>query len=262
MFSPLLPLQGPQEAIREPKPNRPPLFWRRGGVISRSRLGHTPAEGLTHRWSCLSILVPERWGRAVNIFAKCFLIAALVLPAMSSAQVYRCKQADGKTSYQQSPCPTGQQQSRPSIMRAPTLTDEERLRAAKKATPSDYSSQPDSSRHMGPDPQQAVMSAQRKRERECNARYDQLLKNNGSDWAKRHGLSVERDRAACIYGSGSHSSGQEIFMQSSNRLTRGQCQGQCASQQGQCVAQCRGNGQCIASCSATHGQCQAMCSRL
>lgn len=51
-------------------------------------------------------------------------------PTNVSAQVYKCKGADGKIAYQQVPCPAGQQETRPTIMRGPTLTDEERFNAA------------------------------------------------------------------------------------------------------------------------------------
>lgn len=59
-----------------------------------------------------------------------WLIGMLFFPAFASAQVYKCEGADGKLAYQQTPCATGQRETRPAIMRGPTLTDEERFNAA------------------------------------------------------------------------------------------------------------------------------------
>lgn len=39
----------------------------------------------------------------------------------------------------------------------------------------------------------------------------------------------------------------------------GQCMGYCASEQGMCIANCRGNGPCIGNCGASHGRCVAAC---
>lgn len=59
----------------------------------------------------------------------CFL-AVTLLPAIAAAQVYKCKSADGKLVYQQTPCPTDQSQERRKLAKPPTLTDEERFNAA------------------------------------------------------------------------------------------------------------------------------------
>lgn len=39
----------------------------------------------------------------------------------------------------------------------------------------------------------------------------------------------------------------------------GQCMGNCASEQGICISQCRGDGQCIGSCTAAQGRCVSRC---
>ena len=62
-------------------------------------------------------------------------VAALVLgivlqPSASMAQVFKCKDASGKTAYQSTPCAAAQQESRPVILDSPTLTDEEKFNAA------------------------------------------------------------------------------------------------------------------------------------
>lgn len=54
----------------------------------------------------------------------------LLLSSMSYAQVFKCKDASGKLAYQSAPCGAGQQESRPMILKGPTLTDEEKFDAA------------------------------------------------------------------------------------------------------------------------------------
>jgi hypothetical protein len=39
----------------------------------------------------------------------------------------------------------------------------------------------------------------------------------------------------------------------------GQCFGDCAAEQGMCIAQCVGNGRCIGNCAAAHGRCVSRC---
>jgi uncharacterized membrane protein len=39
----------------------------------------------------------------------------------------------------------------------------------------------------------------------------------------------------------------------------GPCMGSCASEQGICIAGCRGDGPCIGQCGAAHGRCVARC---
>lgn len=39
----------------------------------------------------------------------------------------------------------------------------------------------------------------------------------------------------------------------------GQCMGACASEQGMCISQCRGDGVCISNCAAAHGRCVSRC---
>lgn len=53
-----------------------------------------------------------------------------------------------------------------------------------------------------------------------------------------------------LCGSQAHSmSGAEI----------GQCMGDCASEQGICIANCQGDGQCIGNCASAHGRCVSRC---
>jgi len=190
----------------------------------------------------------------MKLIAGC-LLCLLLLPVLASAQVYKCKGADGKTAYQQTPCASGQQETRPTIMRGPTLTEEERLNAMQRSSPSSTPVQQRSDSYMVPSQPQFDLQAQRQRERDCNARYDKILRDRGSSWSQRHGLEVERDRAACINGGGSTTS----FMPDNSKQQRGMCQGNCASEQGICMGQCRGNGQCIAACAASHGRCTSTC---
>lgn len=41
----------------------------------------------------------------------------------------------------------------------------------------------------------------------------------------------------------------------------GMCRGNCGSDQGQCIAQCRDDGQCINRCAVQHGRCVSRCNR-
>jgi hypothetical protein len=58
------------------------------------------------------------------------LMAAYALIPAVHAQVFKCKDASGKLTYQSAPCDAGQQESRPVILKGPTLTDEEKFNAA------------------------------------------------------------------------------------------------------------------------------------
>lgn len=69
--------------------------------------------------------------------SKCILktvgalvLGSVLLPSASMAQVFKCKDASGKTTYQSTPCAAAQQESRPVILDSPTLTDEEKFNAA------------------------------------------------------------------------------------------------------------------------------------
>ena len=69
--------------------------------------------------------------------SKCILkvlgslvLVSILLPSASMAQVFKCKDASGKTAYQSTPCAAAQQESRPVILDSPTLTDEEKFNAA------------------------------------------------------------------------------------------------------------------------------------
>jgi len=44
-------------------------------------------------------------------------------------------------------------------------------------------------------------------------------------------------------------------------LAGGSCFADCASEQGICIAQCRGDVNCIAYCQQAHGRCIARCSQ-
>ena len=58
------------------------------------------------------------------------VLGIVLLPSASMAQVFKCKDASGKTAYQGTPCAAAQQESRPVILDSPTLTDEEKFNAA------------------------------------------------------------------------------------------------------------------------------------
>ncbi len=122
------------------------------------------------------------------------------------AQVYKCKGADGKTTYQQTPCGNAPSDNRVKIWAQPSEADvaaaKERMRDRENKNAQD--AQPLYSRASSEQPN---LQAQRERIRDCNIRYDKMLsdgrgKNSvkGLDWSQRHSQSIERDRTACLSG--------------------------------------------------------------
>ncbi len=212
----------------------------------------------------------------VGALVLCFVL----LPSASMAQVFKCKDASGKTAYQSTPCAAAQQESRPVILDSPTLTDEEKFNAAAYSagmTPKEAkrllqggTSSP--GQPVAGGSQHEAERQDQQRVADCNRRYDKILRDNGSDWSRRHGLSVERDRSACIYGQAAGGGGRsESSNRSGNPPTSfgvpedrgarlGQCNGACASEQGICIGSCQGNGMCISRCTSSHARCVAGCS--
>lgn len=208
-------------------------------------------------------------------------------PSTSTAQqVFKCKDASGKVAYQSTPCANHHQESRPVILQAPALTDEEKFNAAAYAagtTPSEArrllqgppaSGEPSAATNRQAE---ADRQAQSQRATECNRRYDKLaddlrLKYGPAGQGNLAGrlLDLERDRSACIYGevaaggsrrraSGGASPVPAVAPTANRGASLGQCQGGCASEQGMCIAQCQANGSCISHCAASHGRCVARC---
>lgn len=209
----------------------------------------------------------------------------VLLPLASIAQVFKCKDASGKTAYQGTPCATAQKESRPVILKGPTLTDEERFNAAAYSagmTPEEAkrrlqeeaanTGQPVA----GGGQAEAERQAQQRRAADCNRRYDKLAIDLRSKYGPkgqgnlaRRLVDLERDRSACIYGQaagGGASSGSAgapsgpANAQVDHGAQIGQCHGSCASEQGICIGQCQGNGLCISRCTSSHGRCVASCS--
>lgn len=199
------------------------------------------------------------------------------------AQVFKCKDASGKTAYQDTPCAAGQQESRPLILDAPTLTDEEKFNAAAYSvgmTPKEakrllQERAPKSDQPAADAGQVAAGQLAQQREADCNRRYDKLVNDlrsmygpKGQGNLSRHLVDLERDRSACIYGQaaggggrssdpGSFSGRPIVATDQSARI--GQCQGSCASEQGICIGQCQGNSLCISRCTSSHDRCVAGC---
>lgn len=223
--------------------------------------------------------------------SKCILkvlgslvLVSILLPSASMAQVFKCKDASGKTAYQSTPCAAAQQESRPVILDSPTLTDEEKFNAAA------YSAgmTPKEAKRLlqggAANPGQPVGDAgpveteqrAQQREADCNRRYDKLANDLRSKYGpkgqgnlSRHLVDLERDRSACISGQAAGSAGRSndpgspsgrsiIATDQGARIA--QCQGSCASEQGICIGQCQGNGMCISRCTSSHARCIAGCS--
>lgn len=193
----------------------------------------------------------------------------------AQAQVYKCTSPDGKVAYQQTPCSSESTQTRPQILTAPTLTEQEKFNAAAYSagmTPEQarqlLSGQTQSvAQHAEPPSNfsQSNPQEERRRVRDCNQRYDELARQAKNTFRSakapgnllRHLEQIENGRTSCLYGSAA--SGQ-VQNQPPPLRNVGQCQGQCASEQGICIAQCSGDGQCIGRCAASHGRCVAACS--
>lgn len=205
------------------------------------------------------------------------VLGIALLPSASMAEVFKCKDASGKIAYQSTPCAAAQQESRPVILDSPTLTDEEKFNAAAYSagmTPKEAKRllQGGASTPRQPVAGGGQAEAERQaqqRAADCNRRYDKLLRDGGTDWARRHGASVERDRSACLYGQaaggGARSDSAGVPSGPTNvpvdhGAQIGQCHGSCASEQGICIGQCQGNGMCISRCTSSHGRCVAGCS--
>ena len=77
-------------------------------------------------------------------------------------------------------------------------------------------------------------------------------------------LSLLKENPDAYFGAGSRgsSSGTSKYSSSSSyQNDPGPCIGDCGSEQGICISNCRGNGTCISNCSSAHGRCVARCSR-
>lgn len=108
-----------------------------------------------------------------------FMAAYAVAPTVH-AQVFKCKDASGKLTYQSAPCDAGQQESRPVILKGPALTDEEKFNAAAYSagtTPAEArqllqaAEQPSAAsvgkRNSGPDGRQAAITPDHSASTEC-----------------------------------------------------------------------------------------------
>ena len=67
--------------------------------------------------------------RIVRRCAASAFLGILFLPAITQAQVFKCKDQSGKIAYQSEPCAASHQESRPVILQAPTLTEREKFNA-------------------------------------------------------------------------------------------------------------------------------------
>ena len=208
------------------------------------------------------------------------LVLCVTSTPWAQAQVYKCSSPEGKVAYQQTPCPSESIQERPQIQKAPTLTEQEKFNAAAYSagmTPEQarqlLSGQTQSvAQHVEPPSNfsQSNPQEERRRVRDCNQRYDELARQAKDTFRsakaqgnlRRHLEQIENGRTSCLYGSAASGQvqNQPPPYQPPPLRNVGQCQGQCASEQGICIAQCSGDGQCIGRCAASHGRCVAACS--
>jgi len=208
------------------------------------------------------------------------VLGVVLLPSASMAQVFKCKDASGKTAYQSTPCAAGQQESRLPILVSPTLTDEEKFNAAAYSagmTPNEAKRllQGEAANTRQPVAGAGLVETEQRaqqREADCNRRYDKLANDlrrmygpAGQGNLARRLVDLERDRSACIYGqaAGGGSRSRDLggpIVSTDQGARIGQCQGWCASEQGICIGQCQGNGMCISHCASSYSRCVAGCS--
>lgn len=207
---------------------------------------------------------------------RLFIVTLCVTAApLAQAQIYKCVLPSGEVAYQQTPCLSGATETRPQVQKAPTLTEQEKFNAAAYSagmTPEQarqlLSGQTSPVAQQTESPSNVIQSNQRevqRRARDCNQRYDDLAKQAKDTFRsakaqgnlRRHLEQIENGRTSCLYGTAASGQGQSPSPQSRNI---GQCQSQCSSEQGICIASCNGNGSCIGNCSASHGRCVAACS--
>lgn len=190
---------------------------------------------------------------------KCLILAIIISPttwqASFSQDIFKCKEANGKLTYQNTPCSSEKQESVNIMKFQNTNTPPERqyniTQPSRTEINDPYYERRDAARR--------EYAAAKKRERECNNRFDELIikmKTNGAD--SRHAISIENARTNCIYGNNTPEQTQDYYSYRKNNT--GPCLGRCATEQGTCIAQCAGNGLCIANCASSLGRCQSMCS--
>ena len=188
---------------------------------------------------------------------------ALHLSTSAVGAVYKCVGADGQVSYQQSPCPAGEEESVPKLTSAPTVSEAERLKLQADA---EDSARRDASAASGRSllaDQRRESDERRRREYDCNKRHDQLAQDARKKFTspqaagnlQKNLTRIEEARTSCLYGASFGSNNTD----DSRNSRRGQCQGQCASEQGICMGACQGNGACVSNCAAAHGRCVGSC---
>lgn len=222
-----------------------------------------------------------------SMFIRTAAFVLLMFGSMGSSKVYKCTGADGSITYQQATCSGGQAQSQPSLLKPPTLTEEERFNAqayslgltpdeARRALSGESASaEPPAARH--PVQPQIDHHAQRRRERDCNKRHDALATEARATFSGRalgnlmvHLQRIEVARTNCLQGVASapvverRRAAQPVTPKAQpptlgNQI--GVCLGHCASEQGICFSHCAGNGVCASNCASSHGRCVGACSR-
>ena len=220
-----------------------------------------------------------------------FLVLSVVmLPSISFAQVFKCQDSAGKVAYQNLPCAAEQKESRPVILKAPTLTDAEKFNAeaySAGTTPKEArrrlqggSTNPEQSAANTGRAEAERQEQQRVRAAECDRRYDKLaaeIRRSGVSVGRLNSqlLDVERGRTSCVSGTAPSSTRQgrnnendsnppspNIPPQVDRGAQMGQCHGSCGAEQGMCMGQCQGNAICTGRCADSQARCTAACSRM
>lgn len=150
-------------------------------------------------------------------------------PNESLAEIYKCKDAKWKITYSNSPC----------------QSQDVKLSVDKGIQ---YWDSPEGKRNTAIN--KPKVEAQRIREEEA-VKFFRKLRN-----MEHTSIQVEHIRAN---PSASPPSPPSASPPRPPGRDIGQCMGGCASEQGICISQCRGDGQCIGNCAATHGRCVARC---
>lgn len=199
------------------------------------------------------------------------IAAAMFYAAAASGQVFhRCVDAEGKVTFSDRGCPTT---AKPSIVEVkPNVADSAPLRQAVQDREAEERRRAAIERQRAMQQQRAGVQGQSQPtqgvSQEDRAQADAMLKEardlrkQAADARSMSDRAALNRRAQGLEDSAGILRGvppQRSEGVANTRNSIGQCMGGCASEQGICIAQCRGNGQCISHCAAAHGRCVARC---
>lgn len=199
------------------------------------------------------------------------IAAAMFFSAAASAQVFhRCVDAEGKVTFSDRGCPTT---AKPSTVEVkPNLADSAALRQAvqdqeaeerrRAALERQRAMQQQQAGAQGPPQSTQGVSQQERAQADAMLKEARDLRKQAADARSMSDRAALNRRAQGLEDSAGILRGvppQRSEGVANPRNNTGQCMGGCASEQGICIAHCRGDGLCISNCAAVHGRCVARC---